>query len=375
MTAYERWRMNVANTAWATMNQQIAAANTATEQDRNQAMGAVSAFQGMDFGLPQSTITGDRNTLLAGATQFQNYRPDFSGTSAMIGEDRTAGLQDAARLSRGGTAMEDRATMLLEADRLRQAAMDAGDRTGIERDRARMMAELAEFKSQSAGLGEENILKTLNEQWAREQASMAQGLQMAMQVEAARGVQMDPWKLSQIGARMNASAQERMAAQETSLRMQDLQMRQAARQFALEQMGQTLSETRSQELQAAGMGLAGQEAAAGLRQSSLDTTRQDQFARESAGAQLAASTRESTRNSQAMLDQVREQLRLSRDTAGMELLDRALSVGREETRANLNTSLAQQQSAVSLLVQILQGTDRNVLDPSTVAQLISGLAG
>ena len=374
-SSYDRWRQRMANTMWSWMNTQTQEANAATERDRNLALEQAETFRGWDFGLPQSTITADRNRLLAEQARFAGAKPDWSASTAMIGQDRQAGIEAGAALARGGSAMQDRATMLGEADRLEQTARQAGDTTGIERDRAAMLKELAEFKAQSAGIGEEVILKSLNEQWSREQAQNAQAMQMAMQVAASRGVQMDEWKLSQVAARLNAESQQRMASTEMSLRMQDLQMKQQARQVALGQMAETLTATRKQEQQALATGLAGQTTAAGMRQETLDSTRRDQLQQETTGTQVGQAARESTRQAALALDQVREQLRLQQDTAALGLLDRALAMGRSETRANNATRMTQEQYAAEMITRILEGTERQVMDPSALAKMISMMAG
>jgi len=364
----------MANSMWSWMNRQTSAANAATERDRNQALGGVSTLQQTDYGVPASTITGDRNTLLAGQARFAAETPDFSASSAAIDADRQAGIEAGAAIARGGTAQRDRSTMLEQADRLEQAAREAGDTSGIERDRAAMLRELAEYQAQGAGLGEENILRQLDEQWSREQASNAQALQMAIQVAASRGVQMDEWKLSQIATQLNAESQQRLASTETNLRMQDAQLKSQARQVALSQLSETLTTTRGQEQQARSTALSGRTQAAGLRQSTLDATRQDELSRETTGAQVGQAARESTRQSALALDQVRATLRQQQNTQALEFLDRILGESRSETRQNRQTALTRDRFAANLLTQILSGTERQTMDPSAVAQMIAMMA-
>jgi hypothetical protein len=365
----------VATTLINNANRQTAAANAATEADRNRALTAVESTRGLNPTLSQQRIDGDVNALLGEQTRFSGYEADFSASQALLGQDRTAGLATAAGLGQGGTAGQDRADQLEQVNRLEATARAAGDTRSIEGERAMMLRDLAEYESRSAGLGEDKILQVLNQAQGKERANNEQVLSSTLQQLAGQGVQASPWMVSQIRATMNGQSEERLRATEMSLRMEDYKLRDAARQYSLSAKSGVLESMGNREQVARNAGMAGQEAATGARETALTSTRQDQLTRENAGAALSTAVRNSTREGQQALEQVREQLRLNRSTTGLQMLDSILKTGRGEERANLTALSAQQQYVASMITEILSNTNRVTTDPGTLAQIIGGLAG
>jgi hypothetical protein len=370
----DRWKQQTAATLINNANRQTQAANAATEADRNRALSEATALRGTNPTLSQQQLDRDKNTMLAAQTRFAGAQPDFSGSEALLGQDRTAGLAQAQALAQGGTAMQDRATQLAGVDRLESAAKAAGDTKSIAAERAMMLKDLAEYEARNAGFGEDKILQVLDQAQGRERANNEQIVTQTLQQLAGQGVQASPWMVGQIRSVLNAQSQERLTATETSLRMEDYKLRDSARQYALTTKGQVLESMGGREQQARQTSLAGQESAQGARESALTSTRQDQMTRENAGAALSTAVRNSTREGQQALDQVREQLRLNRDTVGLEMLDKILASGRTEQRANLAALSQQQQYVAAMITDILSNTQRVTTDPGTLAQIIGSLA-
>lgn len=373
-TSYDRWRQSVATSLVNSYNRQVAQANADTEEDRSLALAEAERLRSQDFGLSQSRIDRDINTLLAEQARYADYQADFSASQGLIDSGLSSGLASAESISRGGTAREDRADMLARIEQLEAAATEIGNTTGIEQDKAQMMRELAEYQAQQAGLGEDRILQTLDQQWAREQASNEATLRRVQQTYANQGISVSPFLLSNMATMLNAQSQESMASTEASLRMQDAQLKDGARQFALSQMAGVMESTEAAKATRQGLSLEGRATATGMRQSVQDTTRQEELSREVTGAQLAGDTRQSAQSAQLSLDQVREQLQSSRDTSAMEMLDQILAEGRSEERANQSTRMTQEMTASQMIYNILSGTSRVTMDPSTIAQMISSMA-
>jgi hypothetical protein len=356
---------------WNSQNQ---AANAMNERNQNQALTQANALSGFDPTLSQQRIDQDTNTMLGAQTRFANYQPDFSGSQALLTQDRTAGLAQADALAAGGTAMQDRADQLAQVGRLEASARAAGDTRQVAADRATMLADLAEYQARSAGFGEDRILQVLDQAQGRERANNEQVVSATLQQLAAQGVQASPWMVAQIRTTLNAASQERLTATETALRMEDYKLRDGARQFALTTQTGVLESAGAREQAARNAQLSGTEAATGARETALSSTRDAQMQREMAGANLSQAVRNATQQGQQTLDQVREQLRATRDTAALSMLDSILQTGRTEQRANLSALSTQQQFVATLVTQILQNTDTQTMDAGTVAQMIAGLA-
>ena len=374
-TSYEQWYRNLATSLINNANAQTDEANADTEADRNWALSEVQSLRSVDPTLAQSRIDSDVNTLLGEQARYAGYQADFSRSQGMIEEDRRSGLASAAALSGGGTAMQDRADQLEQVNRLDAAARAAGDTRSIAQDRAMMLADLAEYEARNAGFGEDRILQVLDQAQGRERANNEQIVSSTLQQLASQGVQASPWMVSQMRATLNSQSAERLAATESSLRMEDYKLRDAARQFSLTTKSGVLESAGAREQSARQLSLSGQEAATGARETALSSTRQDQLARESAGASLAASIRNATSEGQRTLDQVREQLQASRDTNALTMLDSILAMGRSEERANL-TALSERETRVATLItEILSSTSRVTTDYGQLASMISSMAG
>lgn len=372
--SYDEWRRSVATTLINNANDATDEANAATEADRNRALTEVESLQAIDPTLSQSRIDSDVNQLLGEQARYAGYQADFSGSEALLGQDRAAGLSAAAALGRGGTAMTDRATQLEAVNRLEAAAGQAGDTRSIASERAMMLRDLAEYEARNAGFGEDRILQVLDQAQGRERANNEQIVSSTLQQLASQGVQASPWMVSQIRASLNGQSEERLRATETSLRMEDYKLRDSARQFSLAAKSGVLESMGTREQEARNAELSGRESATQARETALSSTRQDQLTRENAGAALSTAVRQSTREGQQTLDQVREQLQATRDTQALAILDSILKTGRDEERANLTALTAKQQYIAAMVTDILSNTSRVTTDAGTLAQIISALS-
>jgi hypothetical protein len=370
------WARDLANQLYNGNQRDIRVANARTEQDRNQALGAVDQFRQQNFGIPQATIDRDTQTMLGATQQFRDYRPTTSYGPDQAFDDRDATLGQAQAIAGSQRPMQDRADMIGLIQEFDAREADIPDRA--RDDRALMVRELASYAAKNQGIPQQEKDQILGDLEQREAAQNAQNMEALRQNLANQGVVLSPWAMAQVGARMSLATNDRISAKTIELEMQDRQMKDAASRFHVSAMSQVLDSTRADEMASAQLreSLEANNDAASLQlyDQLYTTTRQDETNNQIAGAQISANARSTAGSLAQSADGLREQLQLSRDTAGLEMLDRVLATGRDETRQNGTTAMTQQGMADQLLYQILSGTEYQTADMGQMAGLVSMLA-
>lgn len=370
------WARNFANTLFRNQQRDVRTANAATERDRNQALGAVDTFARSDFTVPQGTIDGDRATMLSELERFRSYTPTLGYGAEQANADLRANLGDAQRIASSDRAMQDRADMTGRIQQFDAREAEIPDRA--PEDRATMLRQLASYAKENAGIPQqekEQILAGLKQQ---EDAQNAQQMQSIREQYAQQGIVMSPWALAQIGARLSLASQDRLNGKALELEEIDRARKSAAQQFYLTSMGQALDATRQDELAAAQvreqLAASNDATALALYDQLFQSTRQDELAAQTQGAQLSQQARGTAAGLIQNADALREQLRASRDTAGLQLLDSVLADARGETRQNQQTRMGQQSAAAQMLNNILSNTNYETADIGQLAGLIGMLA-
>lgn len=372
------WARTLANRLFNNWQSDVNTANLATERDRNRALSAVDQYAGQDFTVPQSMIDRDTGTMLAELNRFRGYTPTLNYGATEANADKRANLATAQKLADNGTnqAMNDRSTMTGLIQQFNAKEADIPDRSS--QDRATMLRQLASYAKNNVGLSAQDKAKILGDMKQQEDANNAAQITAIQQQAAQQGITMSPWMVAQIGARFALASQDRLDAKALELEQYDREAKNSAQQFYLSAMSDTLDSTRQSELAAAqlreSLAASNDQTALALFDSLLQNTRQDSLEAQTTGAQLGQQARSTAGSMIQNADQLREQLKASRDTAGLQLLDSVLAGARDETRQNEQTQMAQSSTAAQLLNQILSNTEYQTMDVGQMASLISMLA-